>query len=389
MKQIVSLVFVIALMGGLVTGCSPSSAAQAPAPTTTPKHTRTAGASAQGYIVPVHRADLAFRISGRVAQMLVAEGDQVKAGQPLIKLQDAELKAALAQTQADLARLQASARPEEVAAAQASLDVAQGQVKAATIELDRVQSGTQQAADLAAAQAQLAQAQSQLKTVRDGYDSITTAIDLVKQYGRGGGGLGLREKQTRVQLTAAQAAYDATQKRVALAQMGASDDLRAAQARLGIATAQRDAAQAQLDLLQAGATVEQIDVAKARVTQAQATLDEATLVAPFDGTVAQLSVNAGEFIAPSVRLISVADLTRWQVETDDLSEVDVVNVQPGAEATITLDALPGVTLHGQVTSITPRSAVKRGDVTYTVQVAITDPDSRLKWGMTASVDIRK
>lgn len=225
--------------------------------------------------------------------------------------------------------------------------------------------------------------------MRDGYDSITTAIDLVKQYGRGGGGLSLRGKQTRVQLTAAQAAYDAAQKRVALAQTGASDDLRAAQARLGIAMAQRDAAQAQFNLLRAGATVEQIDAARARVIQAQATLDEATLVAPFDGTVAQLSVNAGEFVAPSVRITSVADLTRWQVETDDLSEVDVVNVQPQADATITVDALPGVTLHGQVTSITPRSAVKRGDVTYTVQVSITDPDPHLKWGMTASVDIRK
>ena len=52
-----------------------------------------------------------------------------------------------------------------------------------------------------------------------------------------------------------------------------------------------------------------------------------------------------------------------------------------------VDALPGVQLSGKVTSIVPRSAVKRGDVTYTVKVAISNPDAKLKWGMTAYVDI--
>jgi HlyD family secretion protein len=140
-------------------------------------------------------------------------------------------------------------------------------------------------------------------------------------------------------------------------------------------------------LLKAGATTEQIDAAKARVAQAQAALDEATLLASFDGIIAELPINLGEMVAPGVRVASIADLSNWQVETDDLSEVDVVNVQPGAAVSVTVDALPGVTLTGQVTSITPRSAVKRGDVTYTVKVALANPDPRLKWGMTAFVDI--
>jgi len=50
--------------------------------------------------------------------------------------------------------------------------------------------------------------------------------------------------------------------------------------------------------------------------------------------------------------------------------------------------LPGVTLKGKVLSIVPRSITKRGDVTYTVKVAVSDPDPRLKWGMTAFVDIK-
>jgi HlyD family secretion protein len=108
-----------------------------------------------------------------------------------------------------------------------------------------------------------------------------------------------------------------------------------------------------------------------------------------DGTIAELNVNVGEMVGPGSHVASMADLNQWQVETDDLGEVDVVNVQPNAPATITVDALPDVSLTGQVKSIVPRSTVKRGDVTYTVKVTIADPDPRLKWGMTASVDIPK
>jgi len=384
MKKLLIGIIVLAL----VAGCSSAAGTATPAPTPAAKKTQASGASAQGYVTPVRRADLAFRASGRVMQVLVKEGDQVKTGQPLIQLQDADLKAALAQAQADLAHLQAGARPEEIAQAQANLDAANGQVAAATAELERVQSGAPRVADLAAAQAQLAQAEAQLKPTQDAYDGIRDGRELCKEYHVRCGALGLRLEQQSVQLEAARAAYNAAQARVTLARTGASEDLLAAQARLGIATGQRDAAQAQLALLKVGATAEQIDAAKARVAQAQAALDEATLLAPFDGVIAELPINPGEMVAPGVRVASLADLTKWQVETDDLSEVDVVNVQLGAQVSITVDALPGVTLKGQVTALTPRSAVKRGDVTYTVKVALTNPDPRLKWGMTAFVDIQ-
>ncbi len=306
-----------------------------------------------------------------------------------MKLDDAELNAALLQAQADLARLQAGTRAEEIAAAQANVAVADAQVKAAQVELDNARNGALQAADVASAQAQLAQAKTQLKAVQDSYASITSGIETLQHYGRSGDKLSRAAEQTRVQLAAAQAAYTAAQQRSTMASTSKDDDVRSTQARLNIALGQRSAAQAQLDLLKAGSTQEQIEAAQARVAQAQAALDEATLSAPFDGTIAELTANVGEMAGPGLRIASIADLNQWQVETDDLSEVDVVNVQPNAPVSISVDALPGVTLTGQVKSIVPRSAVKRGDVTYTVRVAIADPDPRLKWGMTASVDILK
>ena len=371
----------------LLTGCAQSSATPTPTPTPTAHKASASGASAQGYVTPVQRADLAFRSSGRVVQVLVKEGDSVQSGQPLVKLQDADLKAALAQAQADLAQLQAGARPEQIAASQANLDIAQHQLELAEADLSRLQNGTL-AVQLASAQADAARAAADLKVAQDAYDFLTTGRGIANDEVSSLRILGYQEEIKRIQLAATRATFEAAQKRLTQVQASGGLDLQAMQAQVDIAKGRRDAAQAQLDLLKAGSTTEQIDGAKARVAQAQAALDEATLLAPFNGTLAELDIHPGELVVPGVRIASIADLSSWLVETDDLSEVDVVNVQTGADVSITVDALPGVTLKGKVTSVTPRSAVKRGDVTYTVQVAITDPDPRLKWGMTAFVDIQ-
>jgi HlyD family secretion protein len=378
------------ILFALLTGCAQSGAKSTATPTATAKKASASGASAQGYITPVHHADLAFRTGGRITEILVKEGDQVKAGQPLVKLQDTELKAALAQAQADLKSLQNGARPEEIAAAQANLDMAQGQLEVAQADLSRLQNGTL-ALQLASAQADAARAAADLKVAQDSYDALVLGPGhgIPTDANVPGRGLGKYEEDKRAQLAATQAAYNAALKKVTDAKVSVGNSLASVQASVDIATAQRDAAQAKLNLLKAGATSQQIDAAKARVAQAQAALDEATLVAPIDGTIAELTINAGEMAAPGARIASIADLSQWEVETDDLSEVDVVGVQPGGQTSVTVDALPGVTFKGQVTAITPRSAIKRGDVTYTVKVTITDPDPRLKWGMTAFVDIRK
>ena len=147
--------------------------------------------------------------------------------------------------------------------------------------------------------------------------------------------------------------------------------------------------------MKSGATQAQLAAAKAGVAQAQAAfeaaraaLSEATLKAPFAGTIALIAVDAGQVIGPGLTVASIADLQSWEVDTDDLSEVDVVNVQPGQSAALTFDALPGITLNGVVTSITPRAENKRGDVTYTVKIKIDQTDPRLRWGMTAQVELK-
>jgi multidrug resistance efflux pump len=88
------------------------------------------------------------------------------------------------------------------------------------------------------------------------------------------------------------------------------------------------------------------------------------------------------------QVIAIGDFSKWQIETDDLTEIDVVDVQPGAKVSISVDALPEEEFEGEVVRITPQSETKAGDVTYTVLIDITQGNtSRLKWGMTTFVDI--
>ncbi len=383
MKKLIIGLIVIAFSVGCTAASGNAPSASLTAPT---QPASTASASAEGYITPVRHAELAFRAGGRVTEILVTEGDQVKAGQPLIKLQETALRAALEQAQADLSRLQKGARPEEIAAAQAGLDIAKGQLEVSQANLARLQSG-QLDAQRAAAQADRAHAQAELKVAQDSYDALVLGDGhgVPDDLNLPGRGLGSYEEQKRAQLAALQAAYSAAQKRVAAVQTGTATNLQSAQASVEVAQAQGSVAEAQLALIKAGATTQQIEIAQARVAQAQAALNEATLLAPFDGTIADLTIHVGEIAAPGIRVASIADLTQWEVDTDDLSEVDVVGVPPDKAVFITVDALTGVTLKGYVKTITPRSVMNQNDVTYALKIIITDSEPRLKWGMTASV----
>ena len=128
-------------------------------------------------------------------------------------------------------------------------------------------------------------------------------------------------------------------------------------------------------MLRAGTRPETIQAAEADLASAQATLKEARsalseteLKAPFAGTVAEIGPVAGEQVVPGAVVVRLADLSAWQIETDDLTELDVVKVKTGAPVSLTFDALPGVQLSGKVVQIKPIGAEKQGDMTYTVVI---------------------
>ena len=111
------------------------------------------------------------------------------------------------------------------------------------------------------------------------------------------------------------------------------------------------------------------------------------LVAPFAGTVMKVDIAPGEYAAPGAAVLLLADTSAWQVETTDLTELNVAEVGEAATARVTFDALPDLELTGRVSAVKPYGESKQGDIVYTVNITLDRQDPRLRWNMTAKVSI--
>jgi HlyD family secretion protein len=130
-----------------------------------------------------------------------------------------------------------------------------------------------------------------------------------------------------------------------------------------------------------------VDRAYAVVDQMKAMLEQATLKAPVDGTVASVAIAAGETATPGKLVAVIGDLGHMQVETTDLSERDVASVRSGQQASIYIEALASE-LEGNVVDIARISQTVGGDVVYKVTLALNEQPSGLRWGMSADVTIQ-
>jgi multidrug efflux pump subunit AcrA (membrane-fusion protein) len=131
-----------------------------------------------------------------------------------------------------------------------------------------------------------------------------------------------------------------------------------------------------------------IDRAQALLDSAKATLEaQGALLAPFDGTVVTIDVNAGETVVPGRVVVVLGDLSKYQIETTDLSERDVTRVKVGQSAKISIEAL-GQAYTGKVVEIALVSSTLGGDVVYTVTIEFDEQPQGLMWGMSADVEIQ-
>jgi len=122
------------------------------------------------------------------------------------------------------------------------------------------------------------------------------------------------------------------------------------------------------------------------VEAAKASVAQATLVAPFEGTVVEVRISPGEYVQPAQVVIVIATLEELQVETTDLSELNVAAVETGQSATVFVEAL-GEEFAGRVTSISPIADTVGGDVVFNVTVRLDETPKDLLWGMSADVEI--
>jgi HlyD family secretion protein len=141
-----------------------------------------------------------------------------------------------------------------------------------------------------------------------------------------------------------------------------------------------------IDPDQLAAAEARITAAEAAVASAQSALAALELKSTLSGAVIDLDLKAGQRVTAGAPVITLADLSSWVVKTDNLTEIEVVQIEIGQPVMVVLDALPDVPLAGEVTAINSRFEEKRGEITYTVTVALNDTDPRLRWGMTAAVE---
>lgn len=132
-----------------------------------------------------------------------------------------------------------------------------------------------------------------------------------------------------------------------------------------------------------------VNTAQKAVQAAQARLGNLELRATIEGTVAKIDLVVGSQVVPNVNVITLADFSSWYVYTENLTEIEVVDIELGQTATIVPDALPQLELQGVVESIGQVFVERGGDVTYTTKILLTESDPRLRWGMTALITFQK
>jgi HlyD family secretion protein len=324
-KKTILGLLLFAVGSAVLVGCG-GAATPTPTPPTTPsKVIGTLGSViAEGKVVPVNSAALGMPVTGIVAEVPVKEGDHVDAGALLVRLDAGQQQAAVAQAQAALKRTQA---------ARQKLDEPVDQNL------------------LIAARADLNNADAALKQAQAAYDRVGGATN---PY--------IAMSPQSLALEQATNTYNAAKAKL--------DNLLKPPSAADIASADADIASAQAD-----------------VQRAQAALADTELHAPFAGTVATVDAKVGEAVTAGAPIVQLADFSAWQVETTDLTEINIVNVQVGGAATLSFDAIPDLDLNGKVTNIEPFGTDHQGDIVYKVTVTPDKMDDRLRWNMTAKVTI--
>jgi HlyD family secretion protein len=372
------ILFLIVCPAATLVGCggSPASAPATPTVGSSSSAAFSSKVNAEGTIVPAQSATLASKTGGLIVEIQVREGDVVKAGATLVQMDDAALKAQVAQAQAGLSVAQKQLDQLRAGGTAAQRQAAQDALGSARATLAKVKAGPTMdevanlKANMDSAKAALTQAQSKYDRIGGTSNPFGTQAPEA---------LALQQASSAYQAAAA-ALRDA-------ASHPTDSELRAAES----AVAQAESALSQLDPApQAVALAQaQVDQASAGLAVAAAAEKDAVIVAPFDGTVASVNVDEGQVIAAGAPVISFGDLSKLQVETTDLVEMDIAKVTLGQPVDVKVDAFPDDVITGRVLRIASVANDHSGDKVYKVTIDLpADAEAGLRWGMTANVGIR-
>jgi len=254
-------------------------------------------------------------------------------------------------------------------------------------------------ASVASAQADLVEAQQNLEDLMNSDSELAQAIidlrDAQRKFDDKSGYLHYLQTSDRVPLTESRGWYEKSKmggwtyetKTRYYRGPATKDMLIEAENNLELARAELEDLQRKVEQLQN--KEQDILAAQARVDAAQATVNSMRIVAPFNGQVLSVEDHVGDLVNAGELSVNLADLDRLYIETQ-IDESDISSLKVGNQTEVTLDALPDVTLTGEVATINPVGEVVSGLVKYKVRIELdkVEEGSFLPLGTTANVVIK-
>lgn len=293
--------------------------------------------SANGTVQPQQSVNVSPKTSGILKQLLVKEGDVVKAGQILAYMDDTNLQGQLLQSQGNLAAAEANLqkviggnRQQATAQANAKLQDSEFALRLAENDLQRNQSLNREGA-----------------ISKQAYDTALTTRDRA-------------QAQVKQDLEA-----------LDLSQAGAQQE------DIDEASAQVMAAQGSLQVIQAN-------------------IDDMVLRAPFSGTIGRKFADPGAFVTPTTSGSAVTSATSSSILSlasanqivAQVAEANISQIRLDLEATIQVDAYSGKTFTGKVTQIATQSDVTQNVTSFQVKTSVPDPEGLLRSGMNVNVQFK-
>jgi HlyD family secretion protein len=311
--------------------------------------------TASGQIRAKKSVDLQSEVSGIITELPVHEGDSVKKGQVLLRIDPIQTNADL-----DVAR----AQNEQ---SKAQIRVQEFEISNAEVQLMREESS-------------LRAAQSQLQREQDNFSRVQSSFKRQQQLNEDG--LISRDDYEEAQnrLRAAKSSLEVQQTSVAQAE----DQIRVA--KNNIVKMKNQLASTQASAKQSAASL----------TKASDQSGKTTVTSPQDGVITQLKKEKGEravpgmMTSPEATIMTIADLSVIQAELK-VDETDIVNLSLGDKTSVKVDAIPDIAFEGEVTEIgnspITTSSTSQEAKDFKVIITLKDPSTKLRPGMSCTGDI--
>ncbi|WP_068516589.1 efflux RND transporter periplasmic adaptor subunit [Leptolyngbya sp. O-77] len=305
--------------------------------------------TANGKVQPVQTVNISPKATGILRELLVEQGDRVREGQIIARMESEDVaarmmqaRAQVAEAQARLAEVRSGSRPEEIAQRQAEVERARAQVRDAETRVQLANQRLERNRSLA----------SQGAISRDALDEVVREAN-----------------SARANLEQTQASLRAAEQSLNLSRNGSRAE---------------DIAQAEAQLASALGNLRSVEVQQ----------EDTVLRAPFDGIVTQKYATEGAFVTPTTSASDATSATSTAIVAiasgleilADVPEVDIGQIRPGQTVEIRADALPNQVFTGEVRLVAPEAVVRQNVTSFQVRIRLLTGQDRLLSGMNVDLD---